>query len=93
MRIKWNKLGLTHQEIKNIVSGLTHRNSTVTAVYFCPECGAEIYGEWKYTLFYNPQNGNLIERLDTDEDLNAAPIAAGGYVIFVTANAKLLAYK
>ena len=44
-------------------------------------------------LFYNPQNGNLIERLDTDEDLNAAPIAAGGYVIFVTANAKLLAYK
>lgn len=56
MRIKWNKLGLTHREIKNTISGLTHRNSTVTAVYFCPECGAEIYGEWKYTLFYNPQN-------------------------------------
>lgn len=44
-------------------------------------------------LFYNPQNGNLIERLDTDEELNATPIAANGYVLFVTANAKLLAYQ
>ena len=44
-------------------------------------------------LFYNPTTGELIERLDTDEELNAAPIAANGYVLFVTANAKLLAYK
>ena len=44
-------------------------------------------------LFYNPQDGNLIDRLDTDEELNAAPIAANGYVLFVTANAKLLAYQ
>lgn len=44
-------------------------------------------------LFYDPKSGNIIERLDTDETLNAAPIAANGYVLFVTANAKLLAYK
>ncbi len=44
-------------------------------------------------LFYDPKSGELIERLDTDEKLNAAPIAANGYVLFVTANAKLLAYK
>ena len=56
MRIQWNKYGLAYKEVKNTISGLTHRNSTVTAVYFCPECGSEIYGEWKYTLFYNPQN-------------------------------------
>lgn len=61
MRIRWNKLGLAHQEIQNTINGLTHRNSTVTAVYFCPECGTEIYGEWKYTLFYNPQNKSDVE--------------------------------
>ncbi|MBO6289125.1 MAG: PQQ-binding-like beta-propeller repeat protein [Alphaproteobacteria bacterium] len=44
-------------------------------------------------LFYNPKTGDLTDRLDTDEELNAAPVAANGYVLFVTANAKLLAYK
>ncbi len=56
MRIRWNKFGLAHKEINNDINGLVHRNGTVSAVYFCPNCGAEIYGEWKYTLFYNPQN-------------------------------------
>ena len=56
MRIKWNKLGLADRETKDINGARKRCNNTVTAVYFCPECGTEIYGEWKYTLFYAPQN-------------------------------------
>lgn len=68
MRIRWNKLGLNHQEIKDNIGGLTHRKGTVTSVYFCPECGTEIYGEWHYTLFYNPQNqsGIMIKKAVDD---------------------------
>ncbi|MBQ9035651.1 MAG: PQQ-binding-like beta-propeller repeat protein [Alphaproteobacteria bacterium] len=44
-------------------------------------------------LFYNPQNGNLIDRFDTGEDLNASPIAVNGYVLLVTENAKIIAYQ
>ena len=42
---------------------------------------------------YNPKNGNKISVTDLDEDLNSAPVVAEGYVVFVTANAKLIAYK
>lgn len=42
---------------------------------------------------YDPKNGNKISVTDLDEDLNSAPVVAEGYVVFVTANAKLIAYK
>ena len=44
-------------------------------------------------LFYDPKTGKQVDKFDTDEDLNSAPIAAGGYIIFTTANAKIVAYK
>ena len=44
-------------------------------------------------LVFSPQTGKQIDKFDTDEDLNSAPIAAGGYIIFTTANAKIVAYK
>lgn len=44
-------------------------------------------------ITYNPQNGKKINVVELDENLNSAPIAAQGYVIFVTNKAKLLAYK
>jgi len=44
-------------------------------------------------ITYNPQNGKKINVAELDESLNSAPIAAQGYVIFVTDKAKLLAYK
>ena len=56
MRIRWNKLGLSDRETKDILGARTRCKNTVTSVYFCPECGTEIYGEWKYTLYYAPQN-------------------------------------
>ncbi len=42
---------------------------------------------------YMPQTGKLLNSVDLDEKLNSAPIAAGGYVFFVTAGADLIAYK
>ncbi len=53
MRIKWNKLGLEYEKIT--VDGIFQREGVVDAVYFCPNCGNEIYGEWKYTRGYNTQ--------------------------------------
>ncbi|MBQ7633514.1 MAG: PQQ-binding-like beta-propeller repeat protein [Alphaproteobacteria bacterium] len=44
-------------------------------------------------LVYSPQTGKQTGKIDIDEDLNAAPIVAGGYVIFTTSNAKIVAYK
>jgi len=44
-------------------------------------------------LIYDPKSGQKTNMIDLDEDLNSAPIVAQGYVIFVTAKAKLLAYK
>lgn len=44
-------------------------------------------------LSYNPQTGKQVGKFDTDEDLNASPIVAGGYIIFTTSNAKIVAYK
>lgn len=42
---------------------------------------------------YMPQTGKLLNTVDLDEKLNSAPIAAAGYVFFVTAEADLIAYK
>lgn len=42
---------------------------------------------------FMPQTGKLLNTLDLGEDLNTAPIAAKGYIFFVTADADLLAYK
>lgn len=44
-------------------------------------------------ITYNPKDGKKINVVELDENLNSAPIAAQGYVIFVTDKAKLLAYK
>ncbi len=44
-------------------------------------------------LVYSPQTGKQTGKIDVNEDLNAAPIVAGGYVIFTTSNAKIVAYK
>lgn len=44
-------------------------------------------------LTYNPRSGKKTNMIDLDENLNSAPIAAQGYIIFITAKAKLLAYK
>ena len=44
-------------------------------------------------LTYNPQTGKQTNKVDINEDLNAAPIAAGDYIIFTTSNAKIIAYK
>ena len=44
-------------------------------------------------LTYNPKTGEKTNLVDLDEDLNSAPIAAQGYIIFTTAKAKLIAYK
>lgn len=42
---------------------------------------------------FMPQTGKLLSSIDLDEDLNSAPIVAGGYVLFVTADADLIVYK
>ena len=42
---------------------------------------------------YDPKSGKLLGTVDLDEDLNSAPIASDGYIIFSTAKAELLAYK
>lgn len=42
---------------------------------------------------YSPAGGAVLSEFNTDEDLNAAPIVANGYILFVTKNARLLAYK
>lgn len=42
---------------------------------------------------YDPKNGKQINQVDLNEDLNSAPIAAQGYIVFITSNAKIIAYK
>ncbi len=42
---------------------------------------------------YSAKTGEVLSKTDLDEDINSAPIAAGEYVLFVTDNAKLIAYK
>ncbi|MBR1600433.1 MAG: PQQ-binding-like beta-propeller repeat protein [Alphaproteobacteria bacterium] len=42
---------------------------------------------------YNPKNGQKVNMIDLDEDLNSAPVVADGYIVFTTAKAKLLVYK
>ena len=44
-------------------------------------------------FIYDAKTGTKTEEFDLDEKFNAAPIAAGGYLIFTTSNAKLIAYK
>lgn len=44
-------------------------------------------------LVYNPKNGKLVNKVDLDEKLNSAPVAGQGYILFITSNAKLIAYK
>ena len=44
-------------------------------------------------IVYDPQNGKKINMLELDEDINSSPIVAQGYIIFTTANAKLIVYK
>ena len=42
---------------------------------------------------YDPQNGDQLSAVDLGYELNSSPIAADGYIIFVTSKAKLLVYK
>ncbi len=42
---------------------------------------------------FNPQTGEKMSEIDLGYELNSSPIAADEYIIFVTANAKLLVYK
>ena len=53
MRIRWNRTGLSHHDEIPSYDGLFRRNGTVQSAYYCPSCGSELYGEWKYTLFFN----------------------------------------
>ena len=46
-----------------------------------------------HVLAYEPTTGKLLKNIDLDEDLNSAPIVADDYVLFVTEDADLLAYK
>jgi hypothetical protein len=42
---------------------------------------------------YDPKDGSTLSKVDLDYELNSSPIAADGYIIFVTSKAKLLVYK
>ena len=42
---------------------------------------------------YDPKNGTILSSVNLDYELNSSPIAADGYIIFVTSKAKLLVYK
>lgn len=42
---------------------------------------------------YMPQTGKVMNSVDLNEELNSAPVASNGYIVFVTANARLIAYK
>jgi len=44
-------------------------------------------------ITYDPRSGKQLNMLDLDEKLNSAPVVADGYILFTTANAKILAYK
>ena len=44
-------------------------------------------------LMYEPKTGKLVDKADLGEDLNSAPVAGSGYVLFTTSNAKIIAYK
>lgn len=42
---------------------------------------------------YDAKSGNKVNEIDLNEKLNSAPITAQGYILFTTANAKIIAYK
>lgn len=42
---------------------------------------------------YDALSGKKINKIKLGEKLNSEPIAANGYIVFVTANAKIIAYK
>ena len=44
-------------------------------------------------LSFDPRSGRQINAINLKEKLNSAPIAANGYILFTTSNAKLIAYK
>lgn len=44
-------------------------------------------------MLYDPKTGKKVNEVDLDEKFNAAPIAAQGYILFTTSNAKIIAYK
>lgn len=44
-------------------------------------------------MLFNPKDGNKINEVDLKEDFASAPITAQGYVLFITRNAKIIAYK
>ena len=44
-------------------------------------------------LVHNPQTGKQLQKVDLNEDLNSAPVAGQGYILFTTTNAKIIAYK
>ena len=46
-----------------------------------------------YVHTYDAKNGKPLNSIDLDENLNSSPISAEGYIIFTTANAKVLVYK
>ena len=44
-------------------------------------------------MLYKPQTGEKVSETDLKEKFNSAPIAAQGYILFTTSNAKIIAYK
>ncbi|MBQ8671836.1 MAG: PQQ-binding-like beta-propeller repeat protein [Alphaproteobacteria bacterium] len=42
---------------------------------------------------YDPKSGKQMSSIELDENLNSSPVIADGYILFVTSNAKILAYK
>jgi outer membrane protein assembly factor BamB len=46
-----------------------------------------------HVLMYDAKTGKMLKNVDLDKDFNSEPIAVDGYLLFVTDNAKLLAYK
>ena len=46
-----------------------------------------------FVVCYDAKTGNEIQRIDTDEELNGAPIAANNRILLVSANAKLMVYE
>ena len=46
-----------------------------------------------HVALYDPYSGKRVSVTDIDEEINSSPIAVKGYIIFTTANAKIIAYK
>ena len=44
-------------------------------------------------MLYEPKTGQKVNEVNLDEKFNATPVAAQGYILFTTANAKIIAYK